>query len=201
VEEWGSGDSGSTYAVQHRCSAAQIQCSTTAMQHSAVQCNTMPHRIDHKDAMPGDIMVHLHDLMVEFDETKGPTSWLRRRLLPMFEAFGRKLESQGTTNLDDIMECWSMMCSAVYMDMFNDFLYLKSSNVEKKKGVKRGLENMLCINLKPWKLMRKADILKLQPKNVFQQTMKWKLEERFKDVQEFEEHNAVCLDNIMNMET
>jgi hypothetical protein len=45
--------------------------------------------MDHMEAMLGDIMVHLHDLMVEFDATKGSKSWLRRRLLPMFEAFGR----------------------------------------------------------------------------------------------------------------
>ena len=37
---------GSTDAMQHTCSAAHIQCNTHEVNHIAVQCNTLPHRMD-----------------------------------------------------------------------------------------------------------------------------------------------------------
>eukprot|EP00972_Heterocapsa_arctica_P074918 11058408-Heterocapsa_arctica.AAC.1 len=62
-----------------------MQCSTHAVQHSAVQCSTPPHRMDDARASAGDVCRHLSKALMQYDEDKDAHTWAKRQMRPLYE--------------------------------------------------------------------------------------------------------------------
>ncbi len=68
-------------AMQHKRIAAHIQCNTHAVQHLAVQCSTLPSRMDFTGGSSADLCRHVAFTFKIFNGEKDPGSrrWLARR--------------------------------------------------------------------------------------------------------------------------
>jgi hypothetical protein len=54
-------------AMQHTCIAAHIQCNTHAVQHLAVQCSTLPSRMDFMGGSSSDLCRHVAKTLKNFN--------------------------------------------------------------------------------------------------------------------------------------
>jgi len=198
MEEWSSGAPGSmqcnTYAVQHRCSAVQ---------HNAVQCSTLPHRS--RDAQPssGDMSRRVGDLVLNYraDTTSGDRRWIERNLLPLYEAVGMSVELRATAELhsgnDEAVDAtWTLICTEVYWRLVRDWIAMKLHNADDQRDdadpnymvkVENGLKNMKLHDIAHWRTMKKKEIEDFTPVNTMQRMIKLQLQDRIKEVQEFQQ--------------
>ena len=198
MEEWSSGAPGSmqcnTYAVQHRCSAVQ---------HNAVQCSTFPHRS--RDAQPssGDMSRRVGDLVLNYraDTSSKDRRWIERNLLPLYEAVGMSVELRATAELnsgnDEAVDAtWTLICTEVYWRLVRDWIAMKLHNADDQRDdadpnymvkVENGLKNMKLHDIAHWRTMKKKEIEDFTPVNTMQRMIKLQLQDRIKEVQEFQQ--------------
>ncbi len=164
------------------------------------KCTMLESRLDGHAGNVADVCRHMAQALQEYDKEKGEVAFLERKMRPLYEGFGSKIEGHvGGPN--GAFEVWKLLCTEVAWRMLRDWVILVKAveqdleamddEDEKKKymegfkesgkALKRGLENCskkwVCFDL-----MKHEEVRQKVPRCVKEQVLVWQIVERFDEV-------------------
>ena len=152
----------------------------------------------------GDLVLNFHA-----DTTSGDRRWIERKLLTLYEPIGSSMEQRATAELhscnhETIEATWTLICTEVYWRLVRDWIAMQLQNANDRGDnadpiymdkVENGLKNMKLHDIAHWKTMKKKEIEDLTPVNTMQRMIKLQLQDRIKEVQEFQQSGQKVVSN------